>query len=673
MTVITPEEAERKARAALAAGQLEAAESLARALLAKGSGPVHVWSLLASAVRRQGRIEEAATIQKMLVEANPGNYDLHFDLAESLLLLGEFERGWREYHYRYRLQHTTHLERKVQTPRWDGRPIPGKTLLIHDEQGFGDTFQFMRMVPWAKERSQARLVLQITPEQEGLARRMGGFDDIVLRGQLPPRFDIHCEMMSLPMAMGLQLSELPGPMPYLTVDRRRLAKWKRRLAKLPRPLVALNWAGRPNHFNDANRSMTLATLAPLAMPGVTFLSVQKGPKSEQTKTAPAGMTLVDLGSEIDDFDDTAAIFSLIDLLISVDSSPVHLAGALNRPAWVMLPFVPDWRWLQERDDTPWYPSVRLFRQKKAGDWPDVVRRMALALAEMAGLPEPVFPEVVQATPALMPVSSGATVPVLKDCRHGRMLFLPNDLYVGRSLDLYGEFSQVEGELLQKLVGPGDHVVEIGANIGAHTVGLARRVGPGGTVHAFEPQRVLFQMLCANVALNGLGNVHAHRAAVGVRPGSLTVPPLDYAAVNNFGGISLTDGGLGEKVTVVQLDGMDLPPPRLLKIDVEGMEADVLEGARQLITRQRPVLYVENDRREKSPALITLISDLGYDLWWHLPPLFNPGNFAGNANNVFGGTCSINLICLPREAPLVLEGFKPVKSPDDWPWDYPSDA
>ena len=174
-------------------------------------------------------------------------------------------------------------------------------------------------------------------------------------------------------------------------------------------------------------------------------------------------------------------------------------------------------------------------------------------------------------------------------------------------------------------------------------------------------------------MNGLFNVHAHPAAVCAQPGSLTVPPLDYGAVNNFGGISLADGGPGEKVTVVQLDGMDLPPPRLLKIDVEGMEAEVLEGARQLISQHWPILYVENDRREKSPALITLISDLGYDLWWHLPPLFNPGNFAGNANNVFGGTCSINLICLPREAPLVLEGFKPVKSPDDWPWDYPSDA
>jgi len=390
MTVITPQEAERRARAALAAGQLESAEALARGLLASGSGPVPIWALLASAVRRQGRIEEAAGIQKMLVEANPGNYDLHFDLAESLLLLGDFERGWREYHYRYRLAHTTHLERKVQTKRWDGRPIPGKSLLIHDEQGFGDTFQFMRMVPWARDRSQARLILQITPEQESLARRMGGFDELVLRGQLPPKFDIHCEMMSLPMAMGLKQSDLPGAIPYLSADKRRLTKWRKRLANLPRPLVALNWAGRPNHFNDANRSMTLADLAPLAMAGVTFLSIQQGPKAAQAKTPPVGMNLVDLSDEIKDFDDTAAIFNIIDLLISVDSSPVHLAGALNRPAWVMLPFVPDWRWLLEREDSAWYPSLRLFRQKKAGDWPDVVRRMAAALAEMAGLPVPVF-------------------------------------------------------------------------------------------------------------------------------------------------------------------------------------------------------------------------------------------------------------------------------------------
>ena len=616
--------------------------------------------MLASAVRRQGRIEEAASIQKMLVEANPGHFELHFDLAESLLLLGDFDRGWREYHYRYRLQHTSHLERKVQAPRWDGRPIPGKRLLIHDEQGYGDTFQFIRMLPWAKEKSGAHLVLQINAEQIAFARRLSGIDEIVLRGELPPPFDLHCEMMSLPMALGLQLADLPGPMPYLSGDKRRLAKWKRRLAKLPRPLVGLVWAGRPEHLNDANRSVTLASLAPLAMNGVTFLAVQKGPKADQAKSPPAGMTLVDLGPEIEDFEDSAAIVSVIDLLISVDSSPVHLAGALNRPAWVMLPFVAEWRWMMGREDTPWYPSVRLFRQTAKGDWGGVLRRMASELARLAGQPEPVF---AAAAPA--PVPAIVPVPALKDCRHGRMLFLPNDLYVGRSLDLYGEFSEAEAQLFESLVGPGDVVVEVGANIGAHTVHLAKKVGPGGMVHAFEPQRVIFQLLCANLALNGLFNVRTHHAAAGRQPGSLLVPPLDYRAENNFGGISLCDVDRGEEVAMVPLDALDVPALRLLKIDVEGMEAEVLAGARQMIARHRPILYLENDRREKSADLIRLVDRLGYACWWHTPPLFNPDNFNRHRDNIFAGTVSINLLCLPKESPLVVEGFRQVAGPDDW--------
>lgn len=375
---------EQNVRALLAQGRYAEAEALVRPHLAAGSGPIPLWRLLVQTIKPQGRIAETRAIQEMLVEAVPGDLAGRFDLAETLLLLGEYDRGWREYRWRYSLAHTTRIERKVQRPRWDGRRMDGQTLLIHDEQGFGDTFQFMRMVPWAKERSGARVILEINPEMLSLAKRTRGFDEIIVRGTIPPAFDLHCEMMSLPMVMGLKMGDLPGPMPYLSPDPKRLAKWRKRLAKLPRPLVALVWAGRPTHHNDANRSMTLADLAPLALSGVTFLAVQKGPKAIEAKNPPAGMTTVPLDDEIKDFEDTAAILSIADLLISVDSSPVHLAGALGRPAWVMLPFVPDWRWLQERDDTPWYPGMRLFRQQAPGDWAGVVSRMAAALADLVG-------------------------------------------------------------------------------------------------------------------------------------------------------------------------------------------------------------------------------------------------------------------------------------------------
>ncbi len=382
MNALTADEAERQARAALDADQPERAEVLARALLPNGSGLLRYWQLLATALRRQGRIEEARQIQEMLVENSPANLELRFDLAETLLLLGDFDRGWKEYHYRYNLSHTTHLERKVQKPRWDGRPLPGKTLLIHDEQGFGDTIQFMRMVPWAKEQSQAHVVLQIVKELLPFAERLDGIDEIVLRGQLPPPFDWHCEMMSLPMATKLKMSQLPGRMPYIRPLPARVRRWKKRLAEIEGLKVSVVWAGRSNHFNDRNRSMNLAMFAPLGMAGVTFLSVQKGFRVEEAKAPPAGMNFIDLGPEIDDFEDTAAIFSIVDLLISVDSSPIHLAGAMGRPVWVLLPYIPDWRWLMARSDTPWYPSMRLFRQTARGDWPGVMAQVAEALAAL---------------------------------------------------------------------------------------------------------------------------------------------------------------------------------------------------------------------------------------------------------------------------------------------------
>lgn len=368
-----------EARTLIGGFRFKEAETILRAALASGSGPLPLWVLLVQALRGQARAAEARPIQEMLVDALPGDFSLRFDLAETLLLLGEFDRGWREYQYRYNLAHTTRLERKVQRVRWDGRPIPGKTLLIHDEQGYGDTFQFLRMVPWAKARSGARVILETNHEVHSLAQRMGGFDAITVRGELPPAFDTYCEMMSLPMAMGLKLSDLPGDIPYLSADPERVRFWEAHLSGHARPLVALVWAGRPTHFNDFNRSMTLEALAPLAIPGVTFLSTQKGPTEQAALNPPPGMKLVNLSPLIGSFEDTAAILSIADLLISVDSSPVHLAGALGRPAWAMLPHLPDWRWLLDRADSPWYPSIRLFRQAQPRDWASVIADVAKEL------------------------------------------------------------------------------------------------------------------------------------------------------------------------------------------------------------------------------------------------------------------------------------------------------
>ena len=368
------------ARAAVDRGELAAAESLLRHATT-GTTSLQLLLMLAQVLRAQGKIEECCQLQIKLVELRPGNLVFRFDLAETLLLLGQFKRGWREYKYRYSLPATVELARKVQRPRWAGQRLEGKSILIHDEQGFGDTFQFLRLLRNVRDYG-GRIILQVHSALQPFAARLGWHDVLLTRGQLPPAFDMHCELMSLPDVLGLRLENLPGPIPYLVPDPVFLQKWQSRLAELPRPIIALAWAGTPTHPNDHNRSLLLQQLAPLGVAKASLISVQKGPAVAQAASPP--FDLLNLDPEIASFEDTAAILSIADLLISVDSAPVHLAGALGRPVFTLLPFVPDWRWLLAREDTPWYPTMRLFRQAQPRNWSPVIARVADQLVK--GLP-----------------------------------------------------------------------------------------------------------------------------------------------------------------------------------------------------------------------------------------------------------------------------------------------
>lgn len=251
---------------------------------------------------------------------------------------------------------------------------------------------------------------------------------------------------------------------------------------------------------------------------------------------------------------------------------------------------------------------------------------------------------------------------LKQCRHGMMLYNIHDIYIGRSLENYGEFSEGEADLFRQLIRPGYVIVEVGANIGAHTLPLAQLAGPGGTVLAFEPQRIVYQTLCANLALNSITNVRCFNAAVGRAAGQIVVPVLDYSRDSNFGGLELGSHTDGETVPVVAIDGLDLPRCDFLKIDVEGMEQEVLEGAVRSIALHSPILYVENDREQKAAALIRFIDGLGYNMYWHTPPLFNPANYSGSPANIFGNIVSLNMLCLPRTLPQQVSGLQPVHVP-----------
>jgi FkbM family methyltransferase len=256
-----------------------------------------------------------------------------------------------------------------------------------------------------------------------------------------------------------------------------------------------------------------------------------------------------------------------------------------------------------------------------------------------------------------------------DTRYGRMWALRGDRYITACLATFGEYCEAEADVFRQLVKPGMTVVEAGANIGTHTLMLARACAPGRLI-AFEPQQRIFQLLCANLAANGAVNVTALPEAMGAAPGAAKLPPLDYGESNNFGAIAPTldaDGGgwaEGRAVRVTPLDALALPACHFLKIDVECWEADALRGAHATIRRCRPAIYVENDRADQQAVLIALIAELGYEQYWHVAPLFSARNFKGATEDITGEVASLNMLCLPKESKLAVTGFERI-DPADW--------
>ena len=263
----------------------------------------------------------------------------------------------------------------------------------------------------------------------------------------------------------------------------------------------------------------------------------------------------------------------------------------------------------------------------------------------------------------MPLATGE-INEMKQCRHGYMIYNKHDQYVGYSFLHYGEFSQKEVELFEQIIFPGMVVLDIGANIGAHTLFFAEKLKGTGVVFAFEPQRIVFQTLCGNVALNSIVNTHCFHAAIGAEIGNTMIPLMDYHKEANYGGLSMGNVAQGESVQVLTIDGLGLPKCDFMKIDVEGMEREVLLGSAQTIKKHRPIIYAENDRAEKSAALISLLLEFGYKLYWHLPRLYNPDNYFKNPNNIFGNIVSVNMFCVPSEKQVQINGLREVSGPED---------
>jgi len=358
----------------------EEAESSLRQAIRFDPHSAEAHNTLAGTYLAQGRLEEAVAAYRQAVRLQPDHAEAHSNLGIMLLMKGDFAEGWPEYEWRWKGKGWS--VPAGAPPRWDGSALEGRTILLLTEQGLGDTIHLVRYAALVKSRG-GTVVLACQKALTRLLARAPGIDQLVPADEPVPETDVYAPLLSLPRLLDTTLASVPADVPYLTPEPELVERWKRELGPPSGLRVGIAWQGNPEYRKDRERSVPLRQFEPLArLEGVQLVSLQKGQGVEQIAEMAGRFSILDLGSRFDDFAATAAALVHLDLVVTVDSAVAHLAGALGVPVWLALPFVPDWRWLLDRDDSPWYPTMRLFRQQKRGDWPGVFERITATLRNL---------------------------------------------------------------------------------------------------------------------------------------------------------------------------------------------------------------------------------------------------------------------------------------------------
>lgn len=566
---------------------------------------------LALTLRSLEQFDRAIACLRKAVEYYPDLAEAHYTLGQILLLHGELEAGWREYDWRWKLGEYTWLKEihgEFAQPRWNGESLQGKTLLVYAEQGMGDALQFCRYLPKVVALG-AQVVFAVHPRLMRVIGPMAGVRLVPLDGVPLPPFDFHSPLLSLPRVMGtLSVESIPGDTPYLKAEPERVMRWREKLAVIPGFKIGIAWQGNPNAKIDKGRSPPLAAFARLAeIPGVTLVSLQQRDGLDQLAEIQKTVKIHTLGPGVDEeaaFVDTAAVMECMDMLILSDSAIVHLAGALRRPVWVPIKLVPDWRFLLEREDTPWYPEMKLFRQTQDGDWDSVFARMADALRQRLGV-APVTTAVTAVQPA--PTLSAATavapggalgrfvIGAISRSDQGIFATDLEDQIVGRALRENGSYGVGEIELASRLLGKDDNALVVGAHVGAVVVGLAKKCAH---VTTFEANPKTYRLLACNLILNDAQNVKAYNLAASSKSERLRF----VLSRHNSGGskrfpihsdpMYFYDQPEIVEVEAVALDEF-LPGKEysLVFMDIEGSEYFALQGMPSILGRAK-ALFVE---------------------------------------------------------------------------------
>lgn len=444
-------------------------------------------NLLANADMEAGDYDAALARYEAVLARDPQNRNANWNVALLWLLRGDFERGWRQFEWRKRLQSVVFDHGEYPGKPWQGDPLDGRDILLHSEQGVGDAIQFIRYAPLLKARGAGRVYLECPYPIVPLLSGVRGVDGVVARGTALPRYDVHANLMSLPGLLGTTLETVPAEVPYIPVEPRAARDFVRAPSGTFR--VGIVWAGNPIHARDHLRSAPLASFLALArIPGVALFSLQKGEAAERELAARGDASVINLAPQLEDFRDTAAVIEALDLVITVDTSVAHLAGALGRETWLLLPHVPDFRWMLEREDSPWYPTMRLFRQPQVGDWASVFAAVDTALRERIARGSTRVARD-DGPGASSPAADDTIVSLTSVTRHpdGRARF---DLWIPLASLATGErFAEYEGELvsggfdlpvrrfLDDVLRPGDVVVDVEPGLGLASLTVATAATP----------------------------------------------------------------------------------------------------------------------------------------------------------------------------------------------------
>jgi tetratricopeptide (TPR) repeat protein/glycosyltransferase involved in cell wall biosynthesis len=367
-------------------GRTDDASEIAEKLVAEQPHLVEPWNVLHYCWFERGDFARAAECTREALRRDPRDRNANWNSAVHTLLHGELAAGFTQFESRKRLVSVVFSSRRYPVPEWDGTPLDGRSIFVHAEQGLGDSLQFVRYAKLLKGRGAGRVIVECSPVAVALLGTVDGIDELVVPGTPLPPFDVHAYLMSLPLLLGTTLDNIPADVPYMKAPARPIAEFVRRSGDGLR--VGLAWAGNSSHQRDLVRSLSLETLIPVfGTEGVTFFSLQKGPAARQLSTLQ-GANIIDLDSQLSDLADTAAAINELDLVIAVDTAVAHLAGALGKEVWVLLPHVPDWRWMLSRQDSPWYPTMRLFRQPAVKAWVPAIASVARELSARAQTKSP---------------------------------------------------------------------------------------------------------------------------------------------------------------------------------------------------------------------------------------------------------------------------------------------